>query len=213
MLKKWGIPVLLAFIIVMGLHLKFLANSKPGLDRLQDYLQTNQLLTGVDVIRGYQQVYYQLDGTKFYLTDSESNHNGVSSSHEFIVWQESINGIAQIFIHNVLANTTIQLTTFNFNTHPQVDSGRVVWETATEEGSKVLYYDGLEIVSLSNPDTLAIRPSIQGNQVIFAESNGKNWQTNLFNTATKKTTVLKTGNEREAGWPHFVEGRVETTFQ
>lgn len=210
--KAWVLPVAIALALVFGVHVS-LADPKPTLEELTEYLQTDSLSVGAQPVAGFSQIYYTYNGNAVYVTEDDGhNRHSPVASDEFVAWVETIDGAGQIFLHNVLTETTTQITNEGTNLSPAIYLDQIVWQKWVDESWQIYYYDGLAVRRLSNSDGSAIRAKIEEGRAVYAEQLAQSgqWRVVLHDLQAGEAEVIETGNEAIA-WPRFEDdGTIKT---
>jgi hypothetical protein len=89
-----------------------------------------------------------------------------------------------------------------------------VWQAWDGHHWQVKYYDGTTVTQITNADQSSIRPSIRGQQIIYAvQLDTDSWQTMSYDTASGTATLLASGDTVSTAYPHFnADGSVSTAF-
>jgi hypothetical protein len=196
--KNWPLP----FILALGLFLI----TQPILVRAFEPGVESQAPeeVGIEVVDGYSQVYYLLDGEKTFITDTRQNSSQVVTNGEYITWSKMINGRGQIFVYYIPSSTTTQLTFVGTNINPQVsEQGRVVWEgwvdpPDAEASWQIFLFDGTRIAQLTKGD-VSINPSIEAGYIIFSRKDvGGTWRAVVYSISQDefKDVSLGTNTKR-----------------
>lgn len=122
-----------------------------------------------ETVNDYQQVYYQSNGQKIFITGGNSNHRMPNQEGDYITYVQDINGAGQIFRYHIPTQTTVQLTFNSTNLQPAVDaSGHIAWESWVDETQKwqIFYFDGARILQLTSGD-ISVNADIENDIVVF----------------------------------------------
>jgi hypothetical protein len=201
------VPLTISIVSVLVVNFAF-ADTAPNPSQLEKYLQDVQLVPHNEAVNGYQQVYYLFEGQKIFVTSDNLNHTNPISKGRYIVWIGSSNDTtSQVYLYDVLTNTTLQLSGLSTNRAPDMDGNRVVWEQWINDNWQVMYYDGLQVVQVSSGST-SFRPRILGDQIMYVtydstDPQNKPWHIIEYNTQTNETTVVATTANGSQAWPHF----------
>lgn len=174
-------------------------------------LEESELQVGVESIDGYSQVYYLKGSEKIFVTEGARNSRMPHSEGEYVVWVTDINGAGQIFMHNISANATIQLTNSRTNLKPKVDkTGKVVWERWVDEnevsGWQIALFDGISYRRITSGD-LSTNPDIEGDFMVFSRKGADGiWRAMGYSLREKRTTVIDVGVDSK--FPELDNGEI-----
>jgi hypothetical protein len=205
--QLWIIPVIVAGVGISGVNLA-LADTTPPPSRLEQYLQDVQLIPHSEAVENYQQVYYLFGKQKVFVTSDNMNHTNPISSGRYIVWLGSSNDVtSQVYLYDVLTNTTLQLSGLSTNTYPDMDGNHVVWQQWVDNGWQVMYYDGLQVIQISSGAS-SFRPRILGDMIVYVtyDANDVNhapWHIIQYDTLTGQSSLVSATDKTTQTWPHF----------
>lgn len=199
-MKTWIAPTLvgvLAFAVV-----------RPGLaqiaerdQQLRNQLAGAQTNVGDEVVAGYQQVYYLVDGKRVFVTDGKQNSRDAVIDGENIAWVREVNGLGQIVLYNIVTDTATQITQSGNNLQPRISGNRIVWERWVDGSWQVFLYDGIRIRQLTSGD-VSIHPDISGNEVVYARKNADGaWRSVRYSLTDGSTEDVAVG--LRAKFPRF----------
>ncbi|HVX24686.1 MAG TPA: hypothetical protein VG992_05105 [Candidatus Saccharimonadales bacterium] len=214
LLRRWGPPVGLALIILFGLNAVVRADPPPTPTELSAYLQDHQLQVSSVPSHGFDQIAYNYNQQVVKITDDGYNHLEPAVDGPDIVWQGVINGAGQIFLYNVVDESLTQLTFTGTHDAPAIYQGKAVWQTWDGQNWQIDYYDGNQVRQITSDPHSSIRPSLDGQQIIYAEQLGDNsWQAMSYDLASGQATVLAVGDTANTAYPHFTsDGGVATAY-
>jgi beta propeller repeat protein len=212
--RRWAPPLLLSLGLLFGFHAAVGADPNPTTDELASYLQLHELNPITVQAADFDQVGYAYNHHTVMLTSDGYNDVNPASDGPYVVWQGIINGSGQIFLYNVLTTGLTQLTNDGQNQSPAVNQGHVVWQAWDGHHWQVKYYDGTTVTQITNASQSSIRPSIRGQQIIYAvQLDTDSWQTMSYDTASSTATLLVSGDTVSTAYPHFnADGSVSTAF-
>lgn len=211
LINRWVPSIGIALLMVLSAHMTIFANPEPTAEQLSTYLQTNRLSVGTQTVEGYQQIFYNFNGTNFFVTDNKRNHLRPRASGEYMVWVENTDGGNNLIIYSVLTKSRLQITTESTNITPSVYSNKVVWEKWMGDRWHIYYYDGFSVSQLSSGPT-SVRPRINNNTVVYAQESAGQWQVVTHDLNTGQDQISQVNGEEEA-WPYFeTDGRIESKF-
>lgn len=206
--RLWLIPVVLVAVSIFVVNITF-ADTSPPPTLLEQYLQNTELVPHSETVDGYQQVYYVYNKQKVFITSGNTNHVNPRSKGQYIVWLGTSNDTtSQVFLYNVLTNTTLQLSGYSTNTSPDISNGHVVWQQWVNDGWQIMYYDGMQVSQISDGSTAAFRPRINNQTAVYVsyvanDSNNTPWHVMQYSTQTgERSLILATATGSKA-WPHF----------
>lgn len=197
--------VFCALIVGFFLYANTSRIDQPSSSELAAYLKNNRLQVGTRTVNDFEQVYFLFNNQRVYVTDGSASRNLPVASGKYIVWTETPyqQSSSLVVLYDVLSRVKTQLTASGTSMRPKLDTNRVVWEDWNGSQAQIYYYDGLIATQLSK-DYPSVRPDIRGNQIIYAQELApNNWQTILYDTNTKQSTVVVAGTQAQAGWPRF----------
>jgi hypothetical protein len=202
-LRGWVIPTVMATLVFIGF--------RPTLDKLA-LAAPSPIVTGVgvDVLDGYQQVYYVSRNKKSYITSGPRNHTKPHLNSDWVAYNEIVNGAGQILLYNITADTTTQLTYTSTNQNIQLDDGRAVWERWVEDRWQVMFYDGISVRQLTAGD-VAVRPDIEGDSIVYAQQSLLGIWT-AYKYSISLGVAVPVGVGEAAAWPRLVNGEVVLGF-
>lgn len=159
--------------------------------------------TGTDVVSGYQQVYIFDGVTKTYITSGRQNsYDPDIANNNYIAYVSSNDlGSTLVKLYNISTSATLILASTGTNLNPQVDSGKVVWESWQSTKWQISFYNGSS-VSTIGASTSSVRPDISGDLIAYATKNGSNqWEAHKYTISTTVDTLLNTGSSY--AWPRL----------
>lgn len=202
-IKTWLFPLLIAAVLFAVVR-PALAQTVPG-GGLSEYLASGSVEVGTEDIEGYQQIYYLYQDKKTFITQGSVNSTLPDSHGDYIVYRKSINGLDQIFLYDILADSTVQLTMTGNNTNPRVDEGKVVWEGWDGETWQIFYFNGESTKQITDGVT-SVNPDIDGGNIVYARRDASGWRTVLLMTSNNKTYDVQVGDE--AKYPRIKNGKI-----
>jgi hypothetical protein len=202
------LPVILAillFIFIKPSHAQFLDYDT----RLASYAVNNDFEVGtVTNEDNINQIYFEYDGKRNVITDTNYTNGSPYSSHEYIVWMGLIDGYWQIFRHHIPTKTTIQLTHSANNANPKVNTnGDVVWESLVYsiDGSstwQIFLYDGKSSKQISENSLLSQNADIDGDYVVYSTKGINNvWTSYAYSIEAQSTKEIAVG--QDSRYPHL----------
>ena len=201
---NWSLPLMLSLGLLFGVHSFVQADTPPSSSELADYLQTNALDVGTETIDGYQQIYYNYNGNRVFLTGAPYSHLHPVVSGEYVAWQGQIDGAGQIFVYNVLTGAHTQVTSAGTNQSPAIYRNTVTWESWLDDRWQIFYFDGMQVTQVTFDANPSVRASGNGQQIIYAEQFPTDWQARSYDIATGQTTTIKQGDEASTAYPKFM---------
>jgi hypothetical protein len=207
--KKWLLLPIFIVLLLWGVHL-YRANSQAG---LLEYALAKTLPTGVELVHGNGQIYYEYRGKQHFVTNDDHNHQSPTASGQYITWLDESGGRYQVVLYDLAYGQRLELSSIGDNTNPSIYHGKVAWQGDSNSRAVIYYFDGHKVRQI-NSNYPAIRPYVYRNYVLFAEQlPGKdNWQAVQFDMSSQKSKVLTTGPNRLAGWPRYENGKIRTTL-
>lgn len=137
------------FILAILFLYLFFAKPKIQTSDFQKYLDQNNLITGSEVIDGYEQIYYVYKAKRNFVTDGQINRDKPAASGRYIVFREFWNGQSQIVRYDLLEKTRLQLSFFSVNSEATVDrEGKVTWKGQRENQMLWYRFDGSNVKAL-----------------------------------------------------------------
>jgi hypothetical protein len=216
-LRLWAPPLVISATVIVGVNLTF-ATPGPTPTEMEKYLQTTDLVTHSEVVDGYQQVYYYYNQEKVFVTNDTTNHTNPKNSGRYIVWLGSTNDLPQqVYLYDLLTNTTLRLSGFGTNSSADLDGNQVVWEQWSNNSQQIAYYDGTQVIQISSGQN-CYRPRISGDKIVYVQRvpndpDGKVWHVIEYDTGSDQSSlVLKTDDGAKAA-PHFnAKGQLVTDY-
>lgn len=204
--RRLTVPVVLAFLLFYFVHPTF-AQLLSDKERLAQLLATGNVTVGAEKgDNGFSQIYYVFENKKNFVTNDNFPHGGTMSQGENIVWMEQIDGLWQVFMHNIMTGNTLQLTFTGNNVNPKVSGGKVVWESWDGATWQLYLYDGKVIRQITQGD-LATNADIEGDYIVFARKNHAGlWRSEAYSILENKTVEVDVGNDTE--YPHLDKGDI-----
>lgn len=210
-LSKWLPSVTAAFLIMFFAHTRLFANPEPTLNQLITYLQSNQLSTGTDTVKGYSQIFYSIGSDSVFITNTSTNNSGPKASGQYISWVEQSGSGGNIILYDVLTKAKLYVTTAGTHQRPVMDGNHIVWQGWVTDRWQVFYFDGLNIKQISSGDS-AGRQQIRGNQILYTQRNDQgSYTARVYNIDSDTTEILYEGEGNQA-WPHFTDDGISTDF-
>jgi hypothetical protein len=174
-----------------------------------DYINSNDVEVGSEVVDGFNRVYYLYQGDKRYITSDGINAIQPDSKREYIAYVAQINGQGQIFLHNLLTNQSSQLSFSSTNLEPKVDiNGNIAWEGWEKESGKwqVFIFDGTKVAQLTTGD-LSMNPDIEDKTLVYSRKDSSGfWRAVLYSLDDEKTIDITLGDKARA--PKLVNGEI-----
>lgn len=162
------------------------------------YVVSNNVEVGtVPNPENYQQIYFEYEGKRNVITNTNYTNGSVYSNHEYVVWTSLIEGFWQVFRHHIPTKTTIQLTHGSNNGNPKVNSnGQVVWESWVNNAWQIYLYDGKSSKAISSGGLVAQNPVIEGNFVVYSQKgiNGT-WKAMAYYIPKSERAEISVGDE------------------
>ncbi len=191
-IKSWILPVFTAILVFVMVR-PTLAQVLEGEANLAQYLTTNNVEVGSEVVDGYHQIYYIFQDNKTFITNGSLNSTLPDTEGEYIVYRKSINGVDQIFLYNLISQSTIQITNSGNNTNPKISAGRVVWEGWTSDGWQVFFFDGTKVTQLTSGD-LSMNPDVEGDYISYGRRDvSGTWRSVVYSISKKEAQEITIG--------------------
>ena len=213
-LRQWLLPFLVAGGLIVALHPGVQADPAPTTSELTTYLAHNSLQLGTQIVDGYEQIYYTYNGRQVFITSSSYNHVYQSASGAYVTWEGVFGDGGQIYLYNVLTQSTVQLSDHGTNSEPFIFTNQVVWRSWDGQHWQINYYNGSTVQQITNANTSSVRPSTNGQQIIFAQQVATNdWKALSYDIASGQTSLIREGDEASTAYPTFgASGSVATAF-
>ena len=206
--RGWIIPLFVAVGLFVAVRPAF-AQVMEGQTDLAQYLTSNNVDVGSETVNGYAQVYYDYNGSRKFITSGSVSSRMPVSSGEYIAYVSDINGLGQVFLYNVLSESTAQLSFTGNNLNPKIDkSGKVVWEGWSNNDStwQIYFFDGKSIAQLTSGN-LSLNPEISGDYITFGRRDiSETWMAILYSIKDKKTIDITVGEK--ARNPKIKDGKI-----
>lgn len=213
-LRNWLLPLVVAAMVILVLHPGVKADPAPTTNELTTYLAHNTLQLGTQVVNGFEQIYYLYNGKQVYITSAGYNHVYQAASGPYITWEGIYGSGGQIYLYNVLTQSEIQLSEHGTNSEPSIFSNQVVWRGWDGQHWQIFYYNGSTVRQITNDNTSSVRPSTNGQKIIYAEQVATNdWKAQSYDIVTGQITTMREGDEVSTAYPAFdPHGNVVTSF-
>jgi len=144
---------------------------------------------------GYSQVIIKDSNGKItFLTDEPLTHANSQISGRKVVWMAQIESRWQIFLYDISAEKTTQLTNKGNNVNPQISGDYVAWEGIRDDAWQILLFDGIKIIQLTQGDAPKQDVVIEGNTIAYSQKEGDVWQVYLFNIVDETFTKVSDQN-------------------
>jgi len=144
---------------------------------------------------GYSQVIIKDSNGKItFLTDEPLTHANSQISGRKVVWMAQIESRWQIFLYDISAEKTTQLTNKGNNVNPQISGDYVAWEGIRDGAWQILLFDSIKITQLTQGNAPKQDVAIEGNTVAYSQKEGDLWQVYLFNIAEETFTKVSDQN-------------------
>ncbi len=178
--------------------------------RFTQLIKNDGLYVSTDVVDGYEQVYYDYENVRVYVTDSKVNHSQPAKSKNYIVWVEN-NGLnSQLVLYDLLTKSTQTIARSGNNLRPNIYDNRIVWEKWYGSTPMIYYFDGIHTQRIKTPSGTAVRPVLNKDQIAYAvqDENGA-WKSVVQDVLSGEVKVVAEGDESIA-WPHFYQDKLFT---
>lgn len=204
--KLWLFPILLA-ISLFAITRPITAQIAENAD-LATYLANNNIEVGAEPNGSeYPQIYYLYNNVKTFITNSNYTNGAPDAQGEWITWMSEIDGTWQIFLHNILSQTTVQLTRWGNNVNPKVSKGNVAWEgwvqspTDSNYDNWQIFVYGEDTIRQITQESASIHPDIEGDYVAFSQkTEAETWNIRGYSINENKVADIDvniTGNHVE----------------
>ena len=212
--RNWLLPGLVASALIFGLHPSVTADTAPSSSELATYLTSHQLAIGSQVVDGYSQIYYTYNDKQIFVTSTGYNHVYASASGPYVTWEGVFGEGGQIYQYNVLTQALVRLSDSGTNSEPFIFANQVVWRSWDGHYWQIKYYDGSSVQQITNDAVSSVRPSTNGQKIIYAKQRGVNdWLAMSYDVASGQTGTLKQGDEATTAYPAFgPNSTVNTSF-
>jgi beta propeller repeat protein len=137
------------------------------------------------------------------ITESRITTYGTASAPDIfgnnIVWQDSRNGNADIYIYDVSTHTELHTTNKLDQTDPAIYGNNVVWTDARNGGTDI-YLQNLstKVQTRITTSGKANNPAIYGNRIVWTDDRNNKGNIYMYDLSTKKETQIShSGYARE----------------
>jgi hypothetical protein len=156
---------------------------------------------------GFSQIYYEYNGSRKYITDTRYTNTNPVAAGNYITWVGEINGLWQIFVYDLVGETTTQLTFTGNNVNPKIDDkGRIVLEGWDGETWQIFFFDGVTIKQLTIGDT-SLNPGISEEYISYGRRNIAGvWRAVVYSINDNKSIDVTIGEN--ARKPEIVDGDI-----
>lgn len=204
--------MLAALLFGIFIYIKTSEIPTPSTNDISQYLESNDLRVGNQIVNDFQHIYYDLGRYRVSVTEGESNNVNPVTSGQYIAWISTGYGDNQrlVYLYDALSRITTQISFYGNASLLDIDSNRIVWQENVTGEPQVFYYDGHTVQQLG--DRLpSLRPRIRGNSIVFAQYLAPDtYQSVLYDIDGGKTKVVSKGSASLAGWPQFKGEEITT---
>ena len=202
--KSWTAALLIAFGLFLLVRPTLAQIGAPnGIEKSEINVGTEP---DANVIR---QIYYSNAGEKKYITSTNYTNAEPVTDGKNVAWMAQIDGTWQIFLYNISADKTIQLTNSGNNANPSINQGKVAWEGFEGGSWQVFLFDGIKTEKVTNAD-LALNPSLEGDYLAYAERDSSGvWTAKIYSLVSKENKDASVG--RSAKKPVLSDGKILLT--
>ncbi len=191
-LTHWLVPAAIA-VLVFAVVRPTLAQIAEREAELTRQLAGQNVTAGEEIVGGWRQVYYEIDGKKTLVTNGEQNSYDPVIDGEYMVWVTSINGAGQIFLYHIPTEETIQLTHGSTNLNPSLYDNKAAWERWVNDRWQVFFFDGVRTFQLTQTD-LAVEPHVTAEGVLFArKDDGGAWRAERYMFVSNTIELVEKG--------------------
>ncbi len=200
--KSWAIPL----IISIGLFFVIRPVLAQTVEIPHDV--TVGTVSGRD---NFSQIYYEFNGVREVITDNRYTNASPVSAGEYIVWVSQINGLWQVFLYDLTAKITTQLTFVGNNVNSKVEGkGRVVWEGWDGATWQIFFFDGSSTRQLTTGDT-SLNPDINGDYISYGRRDiSGTWRAVIYSMKDDKSVDVTVGEK--ARNPKIRNGEIYLAF-
>jgi hypothetical protein len=210
----WVLPIILTLAILFGVHSRVKADPAPPTSELQAYLQDNELNLFDDVSGGVPQVFYFFNHKPIQLTSADFGALHPISSGQYVAYLGVVNGLGQVFLYDVLANSQVQLSLSAPNESISIYHNKVAWQGWDGQHWQIYYYDGSSVQQLTNGDSDSVNASVGAQAVLFAQNvAGDDWKAQEYDPSTGQITTVREGSSVTTAYPKFnADSTISTEF-
>ncbi len=174
-IRLWLLPMFISAGLFLVLRPTLAQIVEGEQTSLTEYLLTNNVEIGQEIVSGFVRIYYLYNGQKIYISDTGQNSKQPYTMGKYIVWITEIGDApGQVFLYDILSGTKTQITFSGTNGNAKVSKeGNVVWEgqnpsadSVGNEGWQVYLFDGNKIRQLTVGD-ISFNPVVDGDFVSF----------------------------------------------
>ena len=139
------------------------------------------------------QIYYQYGTEKKFNTKNNYPSASPVIEADNVVWMSQIDGVWQIFLHNIVSEQTTQLTFAGNNVNPKLNEGKVVWECNRDEAWQICLYDGVGVAQITEGD-MSIGPDMDNGYVVYSRMDDlENWRIEGYWISAKESALIYEG--------------------
>lgn len=176
---------------------------------LSEFLESPEIEIGEEVVDGYSQVFYILDGEKIYVNKNNQNKRHAYANGDYIVWVGDINGAGQIYRYHIPTGSILQVTGTSTNIKPHVSKeGKVAWEhwVADEDTWQIMAFDGARTTRLTSGD-MSVNPFIEGDYIVYGRRGvAGTWRSVAYSISEKESKDIATGLASKV--PRLADGKI-----
>lgn len=191
MIKLWSMPILTALLllfVVKGVVASYVEEQLAlGGEVDLDQVEVKAADDGHD-----REIYYNDGSQDIRITDNEYDDLLPVYSNGLIAWQGLVDNKGwQVFVYDIATQVTRQLT---FGRYPSeyvhAAGDGIVWEMPKAVGSDIFYYDGLEVIRLTNDDQIDELPKTDGHFVVWQHYDGEDVEIMSYDLSSGTLTQL-----------------------
>lgn len=145
---------------------------------------------------GFRQVYYEFNGSREIITSGRFTSADPITQGGLVAWISQINGLWQIFLYDLSAKVTTQLTFTGNNVNPRIDDvGRIVWEGWDGNTWQIFFFDGKSIRQLTTGDT-SLNPDLSGDYISYGRRDiTGTWRAVIYSIKDDKSVDVTVGEK------------------
>ncbi|MFH1319449.1 MAG: PKD domain-containing protein [Bacteroidota bacterium] len=119
------------------------------------------------------------------LTNNSTIDQKPRVSGNYIIWQGSDGSDNEIYLYDIINDTTIQLTNNALGENdPEISGNKAVWWASVGGNYEIFYYDGASVTQVTNNSVNDWYPRISGNNAVWYSNADGDYEIYLYDGAT-----------------------------
>lgn len=195
---RWIVPVIVAGMVVIVAK-GAMAEYVEGQLVLGESVNTQSITVEARKDENDREIFY-IDGERqVQVTDNNYDDLLPVYSEDRIYWQAFVNNMGwQIMMYNITTGVTTQLTHSSFpSEYPHAAGGMVTWEMPRAQGSDIFFFDGLDVIRVTNNKDRDERPKTDGNYIVWEHYDGNDIEVLAYSTVDGSRMQVTNDDENQ----------------